>query len=627
MYEELVARGYMQMLHERTLTRNGAADMIGSDATNVSRAYAAWLEDQAQSQIEWELEDRYRRQLGFDLIERERKLVAAYWRDKTPENLVALEGLVAELIDRFVEFRDEHFTFDNPITLEPEPYITGDFAIAWIRSLLLAKLIGGRLMILSPPRHGKTDLLAHFCVWLIIRQPNIRITWVGVNKPIAKEALAGIKDMLESHEGLHAHFLPPGKTWRPTRRSARPWGSEIFTVATRTGGSFLKSPTFAAVGRGGKLLSKDIDILIVDDPEDHDSTVQPATRESTRDWWGTQVNSRVQRHTCLLLIGSRQHPDDLYSYRLDDPEFDCIVEEAHSSACQADPYDEAEATHWDCMLLPEINPYSWLMTQKRTLQADGKGHLFDMVYQNRPIAEGLQTFPEANVKHSHDHTRGLGTAGIPEGFALVAGLDPADTGYQAAFLWAYVPALDKLYLVDIDNHRGGGIPAAEAVMKDWHRKYGLRHWVVEENGFQKAVRLADQIRNWALDKSVHLEGHETWKNKWDAHFGVTAMAAWWPAPGESAPRVSLPMATPEAMAATLAYTKQLVGFSQAAASNRNARSGYKSDLVMASWFPQKVIRRWRNEWQAHDEEINEPDYDTSYPGLDLTPGFNLAPWR
>ena len=42
-------------------------------------------------------------------------------------------------------------------------------------------------MILSPPRHGKTELLIHFAVWRICKNPNIRIMWVGGNEDIANE--------------------------------------------------------------------------------------------------------------------------------------------------------------------------------------------------------------------------------------------------------------------------------------------------------------------------------------------------------------------------------------------------------------------------------------------------------
>ena len=53
---------------------------------------------------------------------------------------------------------------------------------------------GTQLMILSPPRHGKTDLLTHFAVWQVCKNPNIRIMWVGGNEDIAKNAVGSVLD-------------------------------------------------------------------------------------------------------------------------------------------------------------------------------------------------------------------------------------------------------------------------------------------------------------------------------------------------------------------------------------------------------------------------------------------------
>ena len=70
-------------------------------------------------------------------------------------------------------FRDRYFLTEQGIKFD-----TADFHNKWIKSINKALLEGGQQMILSPPRHGKTELLIHFVVWLICRNPNIRIMWV-----------------------------------------------------------------------------------------------------------------------------------------------------------------------------------------------------------------------------------------------------------------------------------------------------------------------------------------------------------------------------------------------------------------------------------------------------------------
>ena len=79
-----------------------------------------------------------------------------------------------------------------------------------------------------------------------------------------------------------------------------------------------------------------------------------------------------------------------------------------------------------------------------------------MVYLNKAQAQGLSLFNPEVIKLCYDPNWDIGQ--IPDGAYLVAGLDPAATGYQAGFLWA-VEATNsdiKLTMVDMENHQGGG---------------------------------------------------------------------------------------------------------------------------------------------------------------------------
>ena len=71
------------------------------------------------------------------------------------------------------------------------------------------------------------------------------------------------------------------------------------------------------------------------------------------------------------------------------------------------------------------------------------------------------------------------------------------------------------FSMDFENSKGGGIPQAFKTIKEWYAKYGLSHWIIEENGFQKAIGQDKEIRNWAATNGVRIEGHQTYKNKWD----------------------------------------------------------------------------------------------------------------
>ena len=158
---------------------------------------------------------------------------------------------------------------------------------------------------------------------------NIRILWVGGNEEIAKNAVSSVLDQLESNELLIEEICGPGPKFKPTSRTGKSWSQNGFTVGTRTV-TGIKSPTMVGIGRGGKILSRDCDIIA----DDMKTIVhlQPASRENTRNWWTTTLSSRKEEHTAMVVIGSRQHYDDLYSHLLDNESWLTIVEEAHDTA-------------------------------------------------------------------------------------------------------------------------------------------------------------------------------------------------------------------------------------------------------------------------------------------------------
>ena len=561
-YEKLIEKDLGPLILKGDMEKKDAAKILECSKAALSYAYAAWVEDM------------------------ETKSKAESW---------TLPAKAEKSLRDFKKFRDRYFETETG-----EKYETPDFHIRWIESILEAIEHGKQQMILSPPRHGKTDLLIHFAVWLIIKNPNVRILWVGGNEEISKNAISSVIDQLENNELLNEELCPPGKSFKPASRTGKAWSQNGFTVGTRTV-TGIKSPTMVGIGRGGKILSRDCDIIIADDIEDHGSTMQPASRENTRNWWTTTLSSRKEEHTAIVVIGSRQHHDDLYSHLLDNDSWSTIVEEAHDTGCTLPDWSDDE--HLDCMLWTGKRTYKWLMDRKRAAETTGGRAIYEMVYLNVAIPDGLSLFDRTEIEACRDQKRDIGQ--VPAGVRLIAGLDPASTGYQAAVLWGYNTETGVLYLIDLHNNLGGGIPQALEVIKDWWQKYTCSHWVIEENGFQKAIRQDESIRVFAATHGIFLEGHETRNQKFDPLFGVTAMR-----PMFQEQKISLPYLGYEAQEKVNLYTSQLVYFSSAR--NRSKTVGTKTDIVMASWFPMRAIRRMQKERFA---ELGY-DYSPSFTGYE-----------
>ena len=562
---------YVEEVLEGIITQKFVSEDMGIDSSVVTRMLLAYREDSAvaEARKDWSV----------------------------PEEAV-------ESLKSFKSFRDRYF-----LTEQGKQYETAKFHVEWIKGILKAIKNGEQLMILSPPRHGKTDLLTHFAVWQICKSPNIRIMWVGGNEDISKNSVGSVLDHLENNEQLIEDFCGPGETFKPKSRTGKTWSSGQFTVKTRTV-TGVKSPTMVAVGKGGKILSRDCDLIIADDIEDHSTTIQPSSREQTKRWWTTTLSSRKEEHTAIVVIGSRQHPDDLYNSLIDNVEWEKIINSAHSLDIPIDSGEPKE--HKKHMLWASKRSYKWLMSQRRNAETTGGLAIFEMVYLNRPFSEGLQMFKVESLDNSRDYSRHIGH--VPTGTRLIAGLDPASTGYQAAFLWAYDVEEGKLYMVDIENSKGGGIPQATKTIKEWYAKYGLAHWIIEENGFQRAIRQDRELREWTSRNGVHLEGHQTQKNKFDPYFGVGAMSEMF-----DKELINLPYGNTDSQSKSNIYRRQLLYFSNAA--SKASSKGYKSDIVMASWFPIKIVRRLQKEYIS---EMGH-DYTPSFSSFDVST-LNKAPW-
>ena len=152
------------------------------------------------------------------------------------------------------------------------------------------------------------------------------------------------------------------------------------------------------------------------------------------------------------------------------------------------------------------------------------------------------------------------------------------------------------------------------IIKRWWKEYNCSHWVIEENGFQKAIRQDVSIKDFANRHGVFLEGHETRNQKFDPLFGVTAMR-----PMFADKIINLPYSGFEAQEKINLFTSQLVYFSSAR--NKSKSVGTKTDIVMASWFPMRAIRRMQKEKFA---ELGY-EYNPSFTGYNSS-NMDLDNW-
>lgn len=555
--------------------------------------------------------------------------------NEPPPEVEGLDEWLDRALESFMRFERTFFRTNRG------PYVRKPFHWRWIRATLKAIVTGGQVCITAPPRHGKTDLLIHFCLWLICRDPDVRILWIGSNADdLATAAVSAVRDHLESNMALRKAVLPPDRSFAPIGRRSANWSSKKITVACRQAiGS--KAPTMMGIGEGSAVLSKDADFIVVDDIENFKNTQSESERTGRRTWFYSDVGSRKEEHTAWLYICSRQHHDDLAGHLVEDPEWEVLVESAHEATCPLDPEDLP--IHQDCMLFPEIRTYRWLRGKYRGAIALGLEDHYEMVYLGVTRPAGAVFWTRELCAQAYNDQRGLGLADFlndPKDLSscrlkLIAGLDPSATRHQAGFLWgcdlstrrsedgAKMFSNYREYMIDLDDRVGGGVGPFLELGEEWRVKYGLRHWVIEITMYRTGFINDEKVLAWSNRHGIILEPHDTQGRnsattvaKMDPFFGVGAMRHKYDPP----PIVDLPTGTSEARIKVEKYVTEALRFTD----NATVLKRRDTNILMASWFPQRTMRRWRSEVEASIAPQPEA-WDESFSGFDLS-DYSTEPW-
>jgi len=235
------------------------------------------------------------------------------------------------------------------------------------------------IFILAPPRHGKSDLFGHACIWVMMVNANIRIIWCGGSLPISTLTTAFIKAELESNESLIADYGP---------FESSNWSNEAFTLATRT--TRMRAPTMVALGKGSTVLSRDADIIVLDDYVDLRASESPTQVGKDVRWAKSQLFTRREPWTPVFGIGSHQPAPtgDAYTeLKVDKNTNIHFVEiKAHDyTKCKPAREGQPEADrHGDwCLLWPSMRPWWYLESMREDL-----GDVLYEVCYNQDISKG-----------------------------------------------------------------------------------------------------------------------------------------------------------------------------------------------------------------------------------------------
>ena len=239
----------------------------------------------------------------------------------------------------------------------------------------------------------------------------------------------------------------------------------------------------------------------------------------------------------------------------------------------ADPDEEPNSDglfrRWDGETLSEVR--------------DGlPGPEWSRIYQQDQVAEDSYFTPQMIA----DATRGgppgrladtnAGRSGGMAGLRIIAGLDPAMSGFTAAVVVGFDKYTNERWVIDVWNQPSMKPDEIRSLIKSWTEKYAIHEWRIEKNAFQAFLTQDQEIRQYLATRGTILTDHLTGNNKNDPQFGVAALTMLF-----DTGLISLPQPTTEAMKA---LREQLLTWDPKMAQSKVALRGHKTDLVMALWF-------------------------------------------
>ena len=457
------------------------------------------------------------------------------------------------------------------------------------------------LIVNTPPEHAKsTTITVNYAVYRICQNPNIRIMIVSKTQAMAQKFLLSIKNRLTHprYQDLQLTFGPPGGY----EKNSDSWKQDLIYLSSESRDSGEKDPTVQAVGIRGHIYGARADLIIMDDCVDHTNAHE---YEKQIDWIQSEVMSRIDNDGGrLLVVGTRLRPRDLYS-ELRDPMRYPDETSPWTYFAQPAVLEFAEdakdwVTLWAKTNMPPVSGNGvpdedglydkWTGPALHKKRSRMSPNLWAMVYQQQQVHED-SAFPSDAIKGVINGARNIGI--IPkgkhgvrpngmDGLIVVAGLDPAGSGYTAAVVLGLDISTQKRYLLDVSNVAGMKPDDIRNLIKEWTVKYKVSEWRVEKNAFQTMLTQDREVREFLTQNGSVLREHHTGQNKWDTDFGVASLTTLFYGWDEDKALIEFP--STHSSEGLKALIEQLVTWYP------DSPKSQKTDTVMALWFAELGCR-------------------------------------
>lgn len=319
----------------------------------------------------------------------------------------------------------------------------------------------------APRSHLKTFFFFEaYALMLCKFNPNIYIKYITSNDTLAKEKLSHIRQYAEL-----------------------PYFKELLEGAdtdSKTQLVFSKKQKIDVSGFGSKIRGGHPDVIILDDIIDLQVIYSDELNRKTKERFAMEVLPMCEPHTKVIIIGTIQRDDDLYSIDLskllDNPNKKYINKS----------YDAVIDEEKKITLFPEKWNWDELMSKKREVSEFAGVKFFNKEYRNMAtnlLGEIIDT------KWYQEYTELPENIDIYTGWDLSVGKDP-DSGDYTAKVTVGIDEDENIYIIDVYHDRIDFGKRIKKILSEAEREKPTRI-AIENNVFQAdTVQVAKQNCNY-----------------------------------------------------------------------------------------------------------------------------------
>jgi phage terminase large subunit-like protein len=363
-------------------------------------------------------------------------------------------------------------------------------------------------LIIWPRGHQKSTILAYWCAWHIINNPDTTILYASATSDLTEKQINFIKNILTCE--VSRKYWP--ELLQPEEGKRELWRAMEFAVDHwKRKDEVIRYPTCKGTGVGGNITGFHADVVILDDLVVMENAETKTGREDVRRSYSL-YNSILNPNGKIKGIGTRYHPEDLYNDLMNAAEevFDdkgkVIEEKSMFTVMQAVVEKDGE------FLWPRRprQDGKWFGFDKSTLSKIKANYLdkaqFFAQYYNDPSdpsnkkIENFLYYERENVKIGVGGKLFVGSSAVNVYAAIDIAATMTDRSDYTAIVVIGMSGDHKVFVLDIDRFKTDKI---SVMAEHLDRLYAKWKWIRLRAEVNAAQNLAvEQIKEFNRQKGI-----------------------------------------------------------------------------------------------------------------------------